>query len=207
MQSGWNKLFPSEVMDCVSAGLGRRDLEQIIFCCYHSNPTQGTLWGCDRASLSISSWFTNAGWSATAPAAQCSAFPLLQGSSSLGCVFFSQKIALGQAKSKFVSWEWLSKDRGLTSSLLFITSIVPWHIPEWAGNCSELQITHVFQCLLLNTRCYIQVLQNNCCHQEHLLQWSTFLLIYLEREVRRDISPAGDEICQDFAYKPFNHTP
>lgn len=35
---------------------------------------------------SISSWFTNAGWPATAPAAKCSAFPLLQGSSSLRCL-------------------------------------------------------------------------------------------------------------------------
>lgn len=144
MQSGWNKLFPSEVMDCVSAGLGRRDLEQIIFCCYHSNPTQGTLWGCDRASLSISSWFTDAGWSATAPAAQCSAFPLLQGSSSLGCscIFFSQKTALGQTKSKLVSWGWLSKDRGTDKffTLHFINSSLTssrmsWKL-QWTTNNS-----------------------------------------------------------------------
>jgi len=34
-------------MDCVSADLGRTGLEQIIFCCYHGNPTHGTLQGHD----------------------------------------------------------------------------------------------------------------------------------------------------------------
>lgn len=195
MLSGWSKLLPSEVMDCVSAGLGRRDLEQIIFCCYHSNPTQGTLWGYDKASLSISSWFTNAGWPATGTC--CT---MLSISSALGkfipglCLLLPKDSTQpGQVQTDVLR----AAIKEQRTDKLVITSIVPWQLPEWVGNCSELQITHVFQWLLLNTFCYIQVLQNNCCHQEYLLQCSTFLLIYLECEVGRDVSSAGDETCQD----------
>jgi len=103
-------------MDCVSADSGRRGLEHIIFCCYHGNPTQGTLLGQDRALHSISFWFTNWEVGHIAPAAKCSALPLVQGSPSLGCVF-SQKTAVGQAKPKLIFFRGRPlKEEGLTGS-------------------------------------------------------------------------------------------